>query len=209
MRIKYPRTIHVPSSPGATSDDRILSSLSHFQGKTVVVTEKVDGENTTLYRDGFHARSIDSRHHPSRDWVAGFHAGMCWDIPENWRICGENLYAMHSIQYSSLPSFFLGFSVWDQNNQCQSWNDTVEFFDLLGITAVPLIYQGPFTPDLVDLLVDNLDLNTTEGLVMRLADSFNYDDFEKSVAKWVRPHHVTTDQHWMHRTVIPNKLGSR
>lgn len=35
----------------------------------VVITEKMDGENTTLYRDGLHARSLDSRHHPSRNWV--------------------------------------------------------------------------------------------------------------------------------------------
>jgi len=38
-------------------------------GREVVVTEKMDGENTTMYCDNIHARSIDGRHHPSRDWV--------------------------------------------------------------------------------------------------------------------------------------------
>ena len=45
------------------------------------VKEKMDGENTSLYQDGFHARSIDGRHHSSRDWVKGFWAQIAQDIP--------------------------------------------------------------------------------------------------------------------------------
>jgi hypothetical protein len=70
MRIKYPRTLHLPWSPGVSSDDRVLHDLSCFTNKEVVVTTKMDGENTTLYADVFHARSIDGRHHSSRDWLA-------------------------------------------------------------------------------------------------------------------------------------------
>ena len=71
-RIKYPRTLHIPSSPGATSDDKMLTASQYvefFQGRNIQITEKMDGENTTLYSDYLHARSLDSRHHPSRDWV--------------------------------------------------------------------------------------------------------------------------------------------
>ena len=67
MRVKYPRTAHLPWSPGATADDIYQGKLSSFEGKYVVVTEKMDGENTTLYRDYMHARSVDSRFHPSRN----------------------------------------------------------------------------------------------------------------------------------------------
>lgn len=74
MRTKYPRTAHLPWSPGATSDDIYQGNLSPFAGKQVVVTEKMDGENTTLYRDFVHARSIDSRFHPSRTWVKALQA---------------------------------------------------------------------------------------------------------------------------------------
>ena len=45
MKIKYPRTFHLPWSPGATSDDKMLKSIEHFIGKEVVITEKMDGEN--------------------------------------------------------------------------------------------------------------------------------------------------------------------
>lgn len=37
-----------------------------------------------------------------------------------------------------------------------------------------------------------------EGYVVRISDSFHYDDFSKSVAKCVRAGHVgSTDDHWM------------
>lgn len=206
MRTKYPRTFHVPFSPGATSDDKLLRSLEHFVGREVVVTVKMDGENTTLYHDGYHARSIDSRHHPSRDWLARFHAECGYNIPVGWRVCGENLYARHSIAYTDLPSYFLGFSVWNEENRALSWDDTQEVFALLGIESVPVLYRGMFDEAQLHRLVAQLDLSKDEGFVLRLADSFHYDEFAQSVAKWVRPAHVQTGEHWMHSTIVPNGL---
>ncbi|MFE9924807.1 RNA ligase family protein, partial [Streptomyces sp. NPDC005774] len=49
MRVHYPRTPHLPWSPGAASDDIRAGDLSGLRGREVVVTEKLDGENTTLY----------------------------------------------------------------------------------------------------------------------------------------------------------------
>jgi hypothetical protein len=98
-RYKYPRTPHLPWSPGASPDDLFLESLDCFRDQDVVVTEKLDGENTTLYPEGLHARSIDSRHHPSRDWVKSLHGAVRHLIPAGFRVCGENLFARHSIAY--------------------------------------------------------------------------------------------------------------
>ena len=67
--IKYPSTPHLPFSQGLQRDDTRIQSLNSFEGREIVVTEKLDGENTSMYADHIHARSIDSRHHPSRDWV--------------------------------------------------------------------------------------------------------------------------------------------
>ncbi|MEO6049406.1 MAG: RNA ligase family protein [Candidatus Kapaibacterium sp.] len=63
-----------------------------------MVSVKLDSENTTMYSDYIHARSIDSDHHPSRDWVKKLHATMGYMIPEGWRVCGENLYAVHTLE---------------------------------------------------------------------------------------------------------------
>lgn len=59
---KYPRTPHLPFSKGMTSDDKVLDNTNNFKDKQVVVTEKMDGENTTIYKDFYHARSLDSKH---------------------------------------------------------------------------------------------------------------------------------------------------
>ncbi|GBG14472.1 TonB-dependent receptor [Novimethylophilus kurashikiensis] len=207
MRIKYGRTYHFPFSPGVTSDDKKLRSTLHFQGKDVVGTKKMDGENTTLYRDGFHARSLSSPHHPTRDWVARFHASIAHEIPDGWRICGENLYATHSIHYTDLPSYFMGFSVWTEQNIALSWDDSLEIFELLGVAPVPELFRGVYSDALVEREAKKLDTAHDEGLVVRLAGAFHYDDFNKSIAKWVRDNHVTTDKHWMHQMVAPNELA--
>ncbi len=203
MRIKYPRTFHLPFSPGATSDDKVLKNTEHFLGREVVITMKMDGENTTLYNDGFHARSIDSRHHPSRDWLAKFHGTMSYKIPVGWRICGENLYARHSVEYTELLSYFLGFSLWE-GNTCLSWDDTILFFDAMDVTAVDVLWRGVYADDIAKAIANDFDRSVNEGFVVRLADSFQYEDFNTSVAKWVRPNHVTTDTHWMHQRIVPN-----
>ncbi len=110
--IKYPCTPHLPWSLGSSSDDTYLFDTSHFEGGQVVVTEKMDGENTILYRDGLHARSVDSRHHVSRDWVKQLHGGLAHEIPSGWRVCGENGYARHFVSYEALESYCSVFSIW-------------------------------------------------------------------------------------------------
>lgn len=204
--IKYPRTYHLPWSEGRTSDDKTLANCDHFAGKVVVVTEKRDGENTTLYRDGMHARSIDGRHHPSRNWVKGLQGAIGYTIPEGWRVCGENLYARHSFAYSGLPSYFEAFSVWTDENACLSWEETLEFCRERGIHVVPTLWTGVWEEAKVRSLIEELDTEAQEGIVVRVAEGFRYDEFGSSVAKWVRANHVQTEDHWMHSAVVANEL---
>ena len=95
--------------------------------------------NCTMYSDGSPARSIDSRHHPSRDWLKSLQGRVGHLIPAGWRVCGENMYALHSLGYDKLPSYFLVFSIWNEKNECLSWDDTVEWCELLGLTHVPVL----------------------------------------------------------------------
>jgi RNA ligase len=201
-RVKYPRTYHLPSSPGATDDDKILdpSVIAGWAGEDVVVLEKMDGENTNMYSDYLHARSLDYSPHPSRSWVRALHGQIRHDIPDDWRICGENLAAAHSIHYTDLPSYFLVFSIWDEGNMCLSWADTQEWTTLLGLQTVPVLYRGKFA----DFKAP--DLGGREGYVVRPQRAFHFQEFSSVVGKWVRPNHVQTDQHWMQKTVEFNGL---
>jgi len=206
--VKYPRTHHLPWSDGVNSDDRVIDNLSAFEGKRVIVTEKMDGENTTLYRDYTHARSVDGRSHPSRNWVKQFWSTISADIPEGWRVCGENLYAKHSISYDKLSTYFMGFSIWNERNICLSWDETIEWFDLMGVTPVPVLYDGVFDEKVIRGLWDKKDWDTTEGYVVRVADAIEYGDFRKKFAKFVRKGHVQTVKHWMHGKPIEKNLLS-
>lgn len=206
-RYKYPRTPHLPWSPGASSDDVHLDVLAQFEGKEVVVTEKLDGENTTMYADHLHARSIDSRHHPSRDWVKHFHGTIAYQLPDGWRLCGENVYAKHSIAYDQLESYFYMFSIWDETNHCLDWDQTEEWAALLGCALPPIMYRGIWDQKLIQAL--SFDTNTCEGYVVRSVEGFAYEDFSSHIAKWVRKGHVQTDKHWMHQSVVPNQLRAQ
>jgi hypothetical protein len=207
VRFKYPRTFHLPFSEGKSSDDKTLSDTSIFTNREVVITSKMDGECTTLYPDYYHARSIDSANHPSRNWVKQFHASIKHQIPSDWRLCGENLYAKHSIHYTNLQSYFYLFSIWN-NHTCLPWDDTTLFAELLDVTTVPVLYRGTYSDKVCFNLIKELDTSNNEGFVVRLASSFLYDDFSKSVAKYVRSNHVQTDDHWMHQELIPNQLST-
>lgn len=205
-RIKYPRTYHLPFSPGVTSDDRIMETYAGLEGQEVVVTEKMDGENTTWYKDYCHARSIDYEPHPSRDRVKAMWAERAHDIPESFRICGENLYAKHSIEYDNLKSYFQVFSIWD-GLTCLSWQETKDWANLLDLEVVPVLYQGPWDEEFLMDLALTLDTNRQEGFVVRTVSTFHYRDFRVKVGKYVRESHVQTHGHWMRSKVIPNKLA--
>lgn len=207
--VKYPRTWHLPWSPGATDDDRVLTDLTGFEGREVVVTEKMDGENCNIYADGtVHARSIDGRPRPDQAWVRNFGAGIAFELPVGWRACGENLYAEHSIRYDHLPSYFLGFSIWNERNDALSWDETLEWFALLGIVPVPVLWRGTFDEKTIrGLYNEGTDYGVSEGYVVRPADGFSFRDFPRLVAKYVRRDHVRTTQHWLKKATVANALA--
>ena len=208
QRYKYPRTPHLSFSPGIGEDDLKLDRDRLFDRCQIVVTEKLDGENTSLYTDGIHARSVDSRHHPSRAWVKALQASISNDIPQGWRICGENVYAKHSIAYENLTSYFYLFSVWNQDNYCLSWAETQEWAEILGLELPAVIYRGMWDEAKIKAIASSLDEDVCEGFVVRKIEQFHYDDFALNVAKWVRPNHVQSSEHWMYQEVVPNRLSS-
>lgn len=205
-RIKYPRTLHLPWSPGLTRDDRVMPDTSALETADLVVTVKMDGENTTLYRDYVHARSLDYEPHPSRSRLKALHAEVGPAIPEGWRVCGENVYARHSIAYENLRSHFFLFSIWDQYNVCLSWDDTCEWAAMLNLCLVTELYRGRWEGVRDMPVPETVDGDPCEGYVVRVARAFRYDDFRTYVGKYVRANHVTTDEHWMRAPVIPNRV---
>ena len=212
-RVKYPRTLHLPWSPGLTKDDRVHGSMAHWIGKEIVVTEKMDGENTTVYGDGYsHARSVDSGNHRSRNRLRADVQRWAHELPMGWRVCGENLTAVHSIRYDGLPDRFLLFSIWE-GNRCLSWDETEEWAELLELQTPQVIWRGvpESEKELQEVLTRGWrDLGgeeKSEGYVARLASGFELREFHRAVGKFVRSNHVTTQQHWMHKPYEENGIA--
>ena len=208
-RIKYPRSWHLPYSEKSTSDDKRHSDDDHLINKQVVATIKMDGENTTIYNDHIHARSLNSLiDSEDRRWVDSLRRSKIENnIPDSFRICGENLFYKHTCYYDDLESMFYIFSIWD-NNKCLSWGETEMWCGLLGLKIVPVIYEGLYDKNLIlNAFNSYTKLNrNTEGFVVRLKDEFYLDDFNISLNKYVRKSFVIPDKHWKYSAKTTNKL---
>jgi hypothetical protein len=89
---------------------------------------------------------------------------------------------------------------------------TVQASDL-GLPTVPELFRGVVGSEreLEELTValasePSAFGGAREGVVVRLAGEFTDDQFAESLAKWVRSDHVTTDEHWMHQAIRPQRL---
>jgi len=204
--IKYPKTPHFDFSQSLQNDDRRLITTHAFENADrIIVTLKLDGENSNIYNNYYHPRSVIDDGHESRNWLKGFIPNFQYKLPSHLRLCGENMYAEHSIRYENLESFFYAFSIWNDKNQCFSWDDFVGWCEYLNILHVPVLYDGVFDYEVIKEIYEDLDFNKQEGIVCRVAHSFSYEDFDLCVAKAIRPKHVSTDEHWK-KTWKPNKL---
>lgn len=205
--VKYPRTYHLPWSGYIGKDDKLQNNLDFFNDD-IVVSLKMDGENTTLYRDYMHARSVDGRSHWTQSWVRQFHSSISHEIPEGFRFCGENLFAQHSIPYENLGSYFYLFSIWNNLNECLSWEETELYSSVLDLKMVPVIFKGRWKdkPEKIHDLWKDYDESKNEGYVIRSAKSFHYSQFRYNTAKYVRKNHVTSATHWKYDRVEQNQL---
>ncbi len=198
---KYHRTVHVGWSEGYTDDDKHMKNLSVLENaEEVIISEKMDGEATTMYplydRGGIHARSVDSNVDWTREWCRSLQISLVEHI-RGLRVCGENMAAIHSIEYDNLTSFFYLYSIFDhETNMCWSWDDTAAFAEKHDLAMPKVLYRGKWNAALFEKMFKNLDKEKSEGYVIRLASSFHYDDAHLSLCKAVRKGHVQTDEHW-------------
>lgn len=212
---KYPRTFHLPFSPGAGSDDKVLGSAEHFLNVPVILTEKMDGSNLCMTNQAVFARSHNGPPtHESFNFAKQLHANVRSAIPDDLSVFGEYLFALHSIPYTELPGYFLIFGVReDKTGKWWSWDMVGEMAKELGVPSVPLIgsFDSITTEDSLEKIIlaimkakNLLCKDTCEGVVIRLAGE--YTDFSKSVAKYVRANHVQTTTHWTQQEIQRNLL---
>ena len=217
---KYNRTYHMPWSEGCTNDDKIAKSIDSLINVPIVLTEKMDGSNVSLEREGCFARThAGPPTHKSFDQLKALHASVKYIIEPGIQIFGELCYAKHSIEYSALPSYFLPFAVryLQENGEHRwgSWLDVELWAGDIGVSTVPVLFTGKVSSEKeLKELVESLMLEPSlcggirEGVVARIAEGFADEDFSTSVLKCVRKNHVQTSEHWKDQEIIKNKLKS-
>lgn len=204
---KYHRTYHLPFSKGLTNDDRKAGKdwWEHLKGKELVLTEKLDGSNSALTKEGPYSRSCaDFTKNPWDVNLWNKHKAIGSKLGDNEIVYGESMYAIHSITYDKLPNDFFIFACKDMDlGTWYSWSDVELMADMLKLPTVPIIARRVFNSPLDLEVTINQAMtkpsafgDTKEGVVVRLADSFSDEDFNKYVLKFVRANHVQTDEHW-------------
>lgn len=202
VNTKYPRTGHFPFSPGTSDDDKVQWEWEAcLAGKRLVYTEKLDGGNTMLSKDGVFARShLEPASHPSFDhlkpqWAAirSLLGGLC--------LYGENMFAVHSLEYPRLTAYFYVFAV-REGERWLSWEDVYTYAELAGFPTVPELAADeslPMEARLTALMRAESGFGgPKEGIVVRDREAFSAEAFQENVIKYVRAGHVQTDaDHWM------------
>jgi hypothetical protein len=198
---KYSRTYHFPFSPGATNDDRIQTNWQQLLDNEIVMTEKLDGENTCVKDLGVFARSHAA---PTiNPWAKNMQA--IWERLKNdlgdLEIFGENLYGIHSIEYEHLTDYFFVFAI-RQGEEWLSWREIEEYCFFFDLKTVPVVKIDFFKAnEIFPTIKQELSKGSAfggecEGFVFRNKNRFPVDDFSTNVLKYVRKNHVKTDEHW-------------
>lgn len=214
---KYPRTPHLPWSPGLTNSERVHPNPRTLAECPLVITEKLDGSNVCLTRDNVFARSHNGPPtHESFDWLKAWHGASRYAIPGELEIFCEYTYAVHSIQYDALPSYLhvIGVRGW---GEWLSWHDTIGVGYMLGLPTVPELLMMNVFGDVEEVKEVSLKLlkrnsvfgGQREGVVVRTQRSFVDTTFQYAIGKVVRADHVQTDEHWTNKAVERQNLLHR
>jgi hypothetical protein len=214
---KYNRTFHFPFSPGATSDDKVATTTDKLIGVPIILTEKMDGSNTSLESRGCFARThAGAPTHASFDGLKALHAEIGFQIPSYMQFFGEWCFAKHSIAYEALPGYFLLFGIRELDSDVPfwyAWEEVEEYSQYFEIPTVPVLFKGTVSneKELKELVESFMNQPSAcggirEGVVARVQREFKDDEFPECVLKCVRKDHVQTTEHWKDQEIIRNKL---
>ena len=150
-----------------------------------------------------------SSSHKSFDMAKATHGRLAHLVSDGISVFCEYCYAVHSIEYGALPDYSLVFGVRDDaSGTWWEWDMVATQASDLGLPTVPVLFRGALeTERQLQELTEDLCATpsafggTREGVVVRRAASFGDSEFSRSLAKWVRKDHVTTDEHWMHQAL--------
>jgi hypothetical protein len=221
-----------PSTPHLTllgeidvRDDKVMSAAEReeFLNHPLVVEEKVDGANLGISFDadgnvraqnrGSYLQLPGAGQWKNLDSWLDLHINSLFEhLLDRYILFGEWCYAKHSVTYTSLPDWFLGFDLYDrQTRHFLSTERRDRLFQKMKIAQTPILARGRFSLDaLQEMLtlrplasVSTFSADPAEGLYLRI----DQGEWLLQRAKLVRPAFIqAVEQHWSRSAIEPNQL---
>ncbi|MCB0534791.1 MAG: RNA ligase family protein [Saprospiraceae bacterium] len=220
---KFPRTPHLFVLPGASiRDDKVMSEseANAFLSQAVIVEEKVDGANVGISFDRkgdlqFQNRGnyISPGGHPQFEplweWAYKRFEKLKKHLTERYILFGEWCYLKHSIQYTQLPDWFLGFDIYDRHSKYfLSVEKRNHYLMNCEIEPVPLVFKGHTTTSTLIAIMNKPSMlypGPLEGLYLRLETGGHLNQR----AKLVRSEFIQSiEEHWSKGRLVKNKCIS-
>lgn len=223
--LRFPHTPHIAwLASGVPRDDKVLSpgEAAELLAGEVVIEEKLDGANLGLSvsPDGFLRAQNRGQYLPQPfhgqfarlgPWLAA-HEDKLFDALGTHLIAfGEWCAARHSLDYASLPDWWLVFDVCDRSTG-QFWSTARRnaWAAQLGLMTVPRLHAGQVDMyqlrEWVQVKQSQFRQGTLEGLVIRRESG----DWLEQRAKLVRADFTQAiDSHWRSRALQWNQLESQ
>ncbi len=217
---KFPRTPHLAVlADSIIRDDKVMSESERemFLRHELVVEEKVDGGNLGISfggeadlrcqnRGGYLQYPYSGQWKKLPEWLAPKTDILIENLTDRYIVFGEWCYAQHSVFYSQLPDWFLGFDIFDkESSKFLSCSRRDAIFRDIGISGISVVKKGHFSlSELKRMLpISRLGDKPAEGIYLR----FDRGDWLEQRAKLVRPEFIqSVGEHWTRGGIKANRL---
>lgn len=219
---RYPHTPHlIWLASGTPRDDKILSSeqAKLLLAGEISVEEKLDGANLGFSlsptmqlriqnRGQFLTEPYGGQFLRLKSWLERNEGTVLSALSSDLILFGEWCAARHTLDYLSLPDWFLLFDVYDKNLQ-KFWSCSRR--DLLarnfGLKTVPYVFRGKTNLYELKSILESRKSHYRDGLMEGLVIRRDKADWSDTRAKIVRADFVQTiDEHWRKRQIEWNRI---
>lgn len=222
---RFPHTPHIAwLGEGTPRDDKVLSpaEAQSLLADEVVVEEKLDGANL-----GFSVAPDGSLRAQNRgqyltephvgqfsrlsSWMAQHSDALLGALSPDLILFGEWCAARHSLDYDTLPDWFLVFDVYDR--QASAFWSTARrnlLAQAVGLNTVPQLLQGRTTLPALKEVVSSTRSHFRDGPLEGVIVRSESDTWSHARAKLVRPDFTQAiEAHWRKRAIEWNRIHFR
>lgn len=219
---KFPKTPHLFLLKGVEiRDDKVMDEeeSGKFLERPVIVEEKLDGANLGISFNDYGEIQFQNRGNyirfdshpqfgPLKSWTRERLSLLENTIGRRFIFFGEWCYAKHSIHYTHLPDWFLGFDVYDRElGKFLTVERRNDLFRACRIVSAPHVFQGTLTRGKLKEMVNTNSAfypGPLEGLYLRTEEG----GFLRQRAKLVRAEFIQSVQtHWTKERMVLNELA--